>query len=398
MEFFQRKLKGRIPSNSAQAAHTADTLFQNQNQNQNQATDDQTLQIQVHTALSDFTLNVDITLPARGIHGIFGHSGAGKTTLLQIIAGLMPVDHAHIRFSGVQWQCALGSIPPEKRSVGVVFQDSRLFNWLTVRQNLTLAARYARKTPPDIVQLAERLGFTPLLDLAAHKLSGGQRQRVAIARALMATPALLLLDEPLSALDSHARRLLTAEIARLAKELDLPMLYVSHAMEEVVTLCEQIVVLRAGEVEAQGEPTDLFSRTDLSLAQHPEAAVLLNTQITGYDAENQQIIADCEGQQLRIPGDEMAVQSWRLRVLAREVLLSRSELPPCSVQNRLWCRITQIGEPHNGMVMVQLYCGLQPLLARISCRALNQMALRNDEWVFAYIKAVGLVESVTTAL
>ncbi|MGL4269627.1 MAG: molybdenum ABC transporter ATP-binding protein, partial [Plesiomonas sp.] len=339
------------------------------------------LQVDIRHTLPDFTLQAAFSLPPAGIHGIIGHSGAGKSTLLRILSGLTPAQQGQIRCGDTCWQEGRYSLPPEQRSAGMVFQDSRLFHWLTVRENLQLAARFATGVVPDYPQLAERLGFSALLDMPARALSGGQKQRVALARALMATPRWLLLDEPLSALDHRARRLLLDEIAMLSREFCLPMLYVSHAMEEVVTLCRQVVLLNQGRVEAIGSPVSLFADPALSLAQHPDAAVLLETQICGYDSEGQQILADCGGQTLRIPGDVRTKGRLLLRIMAREVILSRTPLHGSSLQNALQCQVTCIGQPQQGMLMVQLSCAGQPLLARISYRALNQLDLHLQDHV-----------------
>lgn len=353
------------------------------------------LQVDITHTLPDFSLQAAFTLPEEGIHGIIGHSGAGKSTLLRILAGLTPAQQGQIHCGEVCWQNGMQSLPPEQRSAGMVFQDSRLFHWLTVQENLQLAARFAKGNRPEPAQLAERLGFSALLDMPARALSGGQKQRVALARALMATPRWLLLDEPLSALDHHARRLLLDEIAALSRELALPMLYVSHAMEEVVTLCRQVVLLHQGCVEATGSPVSLFADPALSLAQHPDAAVLLETTVSGYDHDGRQILASCGGQTLRIPGDIRTDARLLLRVMAREVILSRAPLHGSSLQNALQCQVTCIGQPQQGMVMVQLSCAGQPLLARISYRALSQLDLHLHDTVLAYIKAAGLVDGGT---
>ena len=229
-----------------------------------------------------FELDCDLTLPLGGILGLFGPSGCGKSTLLRIIAGLdrAPSDVLH-------WQGRdLAALLPEARRIGLVFQDSRLFPHMTVLGNLQLAAGKGRGRWQHEA-LAMRLGFADLLGQPAHGLSGGQRQRVALGRALLAEPDLLLLDEPFSALDSRSRIHQAHVLKGLQRESGIPMIFVSHAMEEVSLLCDQLVLQEGGRVEAQGRPSEIFARTDLSLASRDDAGVMLTATLAHYDDAEQ---------------------------------------------------------------------------------------------------------------
>ncbi len=200
----------------------------------------------------------------------------------------------------MNWQGrALSDLLPEARRIGLVFQDSRLFPHLSVLGNLQLAARKGRgRWQPEA--LATRLGFAELLPQPAHGLSGGQRQRVALARALLAEPDLLLLDEPFSALDRRSRIHQAHVLKGLQQENGIPMIFVSHAMEEVSLLCDQLVLLADGRVEAQGRPSEIFARIDLSLASRDDAGVMLAATLSHYDDDEQMATLQLGEQQLRV--------------------------------------------------------------------------------------------------
>jgi len=206
------------------------------------------LQIDISHHHQHFDLNLKCQFPATGISGVFGHSGSGKTTLLRCIAGLETEVSGQINFHGQQWLGAKRPVIAEQRKVGLVFQDSRLFPHLTVYQNLTLAQAQVRKPIHDIKQLCDDFGITALLTKAAHSLSSGQQQRVAIIRSLVAQPQLLLLDEPLSALDMHAKEQLMVLIKAFSEKHNLPMIYVSHSAREISQLCDQLLMLKHGEM------------------------------------------------------------------------------------------------------------------------------------------------------
>ncbi|MFN3716821.1 MAG: molybdenum ABC transporter ATP-binding protein [Thiobacillus sp.] len=212
------------------------------------------LHLAVDWPRGDFHLQVELDLPARGITSLFGHSGSGKTTLLRLIAGLERAP-ATIRLGGETWQDERRFTPPHRRPVGVVFQDAALFPHLTARQNIDFGRRRAASPMNDteLAHLVELLGIDALLDHKPARLSGGEGQRVAIARALAVKPELLLMDEPLSALDDKRRREILPYLDRLHAELDIPVLYVTHSVDEVARLADHLVVLDSGSVVWHGD-------------------------------------------------------------------------------------------------------------------------------------------------
>ncbi|MEL3919822.1 molybdenum ABC transporter ATP-binding protein [Aeromonas enteropelogenes] len=346
------------------------------------------LQFKACRAFGPFTLDCELALELGGILGLFGPSGCGKSTLLRIIAGLdrQPCDRLHWRGH------ELAPLLPEMRRIGLVFQDSRLFPHMTVLGNLQLAARKGRgRWQPQV--LAERLGFAELLQQPAHALSGGQRQRVALGRALLAEPDLLLLDEPFSALDRRSRIHQAHVLKALQRESGIPMIFVSHAMEEVSLLCDQLVLLEGGRVEAQGRPSEIFARTDLSLASRDDAGVMLDATLAHYDDDEQMATLQLGEQTLRVTMSHAPdeVGPLQIKVAGRDVVIATAPIEYSSLSNCLVTRLLALREVRPGQTLLQLALGEQILLARITSRSANRLALELDQRIYAYIKAVSLV-------
>ncbi|MCE9958029.1 molybdenum ABC transporter ATP-binding protein [Aeromonas rivipollensis] len=335
-----------------------------------------------------FELDCDLSLPLGGILGLFGPSGCGKSTLLRIIAGLdrAPSDVLH-------WQGRdLAALLPEARRIGLVFQDSRLFPHLTVLGNLQLAVGKGRgRWQPEA--LALRLGFADLLGQPAHALSGGQRQRVALGRALLAEPDLLLLDEPFSALDSRSRIHQAHVLKGLQRESGIPMIFVSHAMEEVSLLCDQLVLLADGRLEAQGRPSEIFARTDLSLASRDDVGVMLTATLAHYDNDEQMATLQLGDQSLMVTMEHAPDETGELqiKVAGRDLVIATAPITHSSLSNCLATRLLEVREVRPGQTLLQLALGQQILLARITSRSAKRLALVPGQRLYAYIKAVSLV-------
>ncbi|WP_447838320.1 molybdenum ABC transporter ATP-binding protein [Aeromonas salmonicida] len=363
-------------------------MSQPANMSQGNALHRHPLQLDARREFGPFTLDCTLTLELEGILGLFGPSGCGKSTLLRILAGLD-------RQSGdrLWWgdrECA--ELLPEARRIGLVFQDSRLFPHLTVLGNLQLAARKGRgRWQPEA--LAARLGFADLLAQPAHGLSGGQRQRVALGRALLAEPDLLLLDEPFSALDSRSRIHQAHVLKGLQRESGIPMIFVSHAMEEVSLLCDQLVLLEGGRVEAQGRPSEIFARTDLSLASRDDAGVMLDATLAHYDDDEQMATLQLGEQTLRVTMNRMPDESGplQIKVAGRDVVIATAPIEHSSLSNCLTTRLMAVREVRPGQTLLQLALGEQILLARITSRSATRLALAPEQQIYAYIKAVSLV-------
>ena len=335
-----------------------------------------------------FELDCDLTLPLGGILGLFGPSGCGKSTLLRIIAGLdrAPSDVLH-------WQGRdLAALLPEARRIGLVFQDSRLFPHMTVLGNLQLAAGKGRGRWQHEA-LAMRLGFADLLGQPAHGLSGGQRQRVALGRALLAEPDLLLLDEPFSALDSRSRIHQAHVLKGLQRESGIPMIFVSHAMEEVSLLCDQLVLQEGGRVEAQGRPSEIFARTDLSLASRDDAGVMLTATLAHYDDAEQMATLQLGDQTLMVTMEHAPDETGELqiKVAGRDLVIATAPIVHSSLSNCLETRLLEAREVRPGQTLLQLALGQQILLARITSRSAARLALVPGQRLYAYIKTVSLV-------
>ncbi|MFM1700082.1 molybdenum ABC transporter ATP-binding protein [Aeromonas salmonicida] len=346
------------------------------------------LNLHARREFGPFTLDCTLTLELEGILGLFGPSGCGKSTLLRIIAGLDRQSEDRLLWRGRECAAQL----PEARRIGLVFQDSRLFPHLTVLGNLQLAARKGRgRWQPE--SLAARLGFADLLAQPAHALSGGQRQRVALGRALLAEPDLLLLDEPFSALDSRSRIHQAHVLKGVQRESGIPMIFVSHAMEEVSLLCDQLVLLEGGRVEAQGRPSEIFARTDLSLASRDDAGVMLYATLAHYDDDEQMATLQLGEQTLRVTMNRMPDESGplQIKVAGRDVVIATAPIEHSSLSNCLTTRLMAVREVRPGQTLLQLALGEQILLARITSRSATRLALAPEQQIYAYIKAVSLV-------
>ncbi|MGS3151547.1 molybdenum ABC transporter ATP-binding protein [Aeromonas sanarellii] len=346
------------------------------------------LHLKTQRRFGGFELDCDLTLPLGGILGLFGPSGCGKSTLLRILAGLDRAPSDSLRWQGRE----LAVLKPEARRIGLVFQDARLFPHLSVLGNLQLAAGKGRgRWQPEA--LAARLGFAELLAQPAHGLSGGQRQRVALGRALLAEPDLLLLDEPFSALDSRSRIHQAHALKGLQRESGIPMIFVSHAMEEVSLLCDQLVLLADGRLEAQGRPSEIFARTDLSLASRDDAGVMLTATLDHYDDDEQMATLRLGDQTLMVTMEHSPDETGELqiKVAGRDLVIATAPIEHSSLSNCLATRLLEVREVRPGQTLLQLALGQQILLARITSRSAKRLALVPGQRLYAYIKAVSLV-------
>lgn len=345
-----------------------------------------------------FRLQADCGIPDRGITAVYGPSGSGKSTLLDCIAGLRRAETgSHIRFRQHTWQDADQFIPPWQRRIGYVFQDARLFPHLSVRQNLEYAV--TRRRQGQGVSLEEASGWLELEDLLASKpaaLSAGQKQRVAIARALLSAPQLLLLDEPLANLDHAASRQCIDHLLRLARELRLPMIYISHDIEEVSQLADHLVMLDRGQVAGQGPLLDLCSRLDTRLSHEEQAAAILIGSILRHDAEFGLTELAVAGHTVRVAQQSQAPgQTRRLRVPARDVSVCRQRPGDSSILNILPVTLDQIAADGESRVLLRLALGSQFLLARITRKSAVELQLQVGDRLFAQIKSAALLMDAT---
>ncbi|BCU06427.1 molybdenum ABC transporter ATP-binding protein [Allochromatium tepidum] len=346
----------------------------------------------------EFSLAVELDLPGRGVTALFGHSGSGKTTLLRLIAGLIQVRDGHLTVNGEVWQEGETFRPTHQRPLGYVFQEASLFPHLTARGNLAYGMKRVGNAMDRqaLEQAVELLGIAHLLDRRPHQLSGGERQRVAIARALALHPKLLLMDEPLAALDLKRKQEILPYLERLHDALDIPVLYVSHAPDEVARLADTVVLLEQGRVRAQGTVTEVFSRLDLALAQDQGASTLIECTVAGHDDEDALTRVTFAGGHLWLGRLQRPLGARvRVRIHARDVSLALVEPTSSTILNILPARIQELREIEPAQVLVKLALGEAQdttLLARITRLSANRLGLQVGLSVFAQVKTVALMD------
>jgi len=354
------------------------------------------LQIQSVLQRPGFTLDMALALPANGITALFGASGSGKTTALRVLAGLEPQAQGRISVQGDIWQDSAQGIfkPVQQRALGYVFQEASLFAHLNVQGNLQYGFKRTplRQRSQSWDATLELLGIGHLLQRWPNELSGGERQRVAIARALATSPRLLLLDEPLAALDAARKRDILPYLERLQTELRLPVIYVTHAVEEVARLADHLVLLDGGRVTAQGPTAELLTRLDLSLTQDDNAGAVLRCQVLQHDDADYLTLTRFAGGELLLPRQNCTVgHSLRVRVAARDVSLTLHHQTGTSILNILPCTVTALAAQGNGHIMVALNTHGTPLLAKITHRSCQALDLAPGKALFAQIKGVAIL-------
>lgn len=343
-----------------------------------------------------FNLDVDLALPGRGVTALFGHSGSGKTTLLRVLAGLERVSGARVALGDEVWQDDARKVfvPTHERGIGYVFQEASLFPHLSVRANLEFGRKRLKLAGRrfDLLAVAELLGIERLLDASPATLSGGERQRAAIARTLLASPRLLLMDEPLAALDLRRKLEILPYLERLHDELALPVVYVSHAADEVARLADHLVVLEEGRVLASGPLAATLARLDLAANFQDDAGVMIETRLQAHDADGLSHLAFAGGVLLVGQRDVAIGTRVRCRIHARDVSLALERPRGSSITNILPARVDAVGPSGTpGQVLVRLVVGDTVLLARITERSRRELAIAPGGAVWAQVKAVALL-------
>ncbi len=357
--------------------------------------------LDIEKDLGAFSLRAVIEAPESGVLALFGPSGAGKSSIVNAIAGLLRPDRGRIVLGEriLFDRQAFIDVPPERRGVGYVFQDARLFPHVTVAANLLYGRRCAeRRSDTDGLDLSlERvvslLGLSAVLERRPRTLSGGERQRVALGRALLSRPRLLLLDEPLAALDSSRRAEILDYLEHLKSALDLPMIYVSHAVDEVVRLADRVAVVRDGRVAGLGLMANVLSDpalARLSGAGEPMAVIEAVSEGPAPGADDLTRFV-FPGGTLALPGPLCSAgETVRLRLRAREVILAREMPAALSVRNALACVVKDVTPGGAGVVDVRLALGATTIVARITHAAAVALALAPDLPVFALIKSLAV--------
>lgn len=352
------------------------------------------LSVDIRKKLGAFSIDAQFTTDTT-VTALFGQSGAGKTSIVNMIAGLVRPDEGHIELDGqVLFDSARGiDLPVGKRRLGHVFQESRLFPHLTVKQNLTFA-RWAggRRSSRSLAEVVDLLAIGPLLDRRPGRLSGGERQRVAIGRALLADPRVLLMDEPLASLDQARKSEILPYLDRLRREAGIPIVYVSHALDEVARLAETLVIVSNGGVMASGPLGEVMTRLDLGPATgRHEAGGILEGVVSALDDQWGLHQLDVEGRKLEVPALKAEIgDRVRLRIRARDVAIALERPKALSIRNMLAAQIIEITEESGAYAEVLCAIGAQRLRARLTRASVVELGLAPGLEVHALVKSIAV--------
>jgi len=352
------------------------------------------LEVAAKARLGSFSLDIQFEVEGGGITALFGRSGAGKTSTVNVIAGLRRPDSGRVALDGdVLFDSTAGiDVAPERRRIGYVFQEGRLFPHMTAAGNLAYGMR--RIQAPDrsvsFDHVVDLLGLRGLLYRRPADLSGGEKQRVAVGRALLMSPRVLLMDEPLASLDAPRKGEILPFIERLREDLSIPVVYVSHVIEEIVRLADRMVLMSDGRVAAQGPVEEVMSRIDLQpLTGRYEAGAVVTALVSGYDRDYDLTHLTFAGGVMQIPGIEVPVgERLRIRIRARDVALSVTEPTGLSIRNVFAGTVTDVSV--DGAFADLVVDVGTPIWARITARSLDELKLAPGARVFALVKSVAI--------
>jgi molybdate transport system ATP-binding protein len=336
----------------------------------------------------DFPFSVDVEFPERGITAVFGSSGSGKTTFLRCIAGLENPRQGYFQIGNEIWQKDNFFLPVHKRAVGYVFQEPSLFPHLTVLENVRYGVKRALlQGNSSLDALFRLLDIERLLQRYPHSLSGGEAQRVAIARALAVNPKILLMDEPLSSLDSKRKEEIVPYFEKLHRELGIPVVYVSHSLDEVLRLADHMILLDKGGVVAEGGAYEVVTRFDLPLALAPDAQFVLNARVLSHDSEFCLTTLGFDGGSLVVPLQSVSVGSAvRVLISARDVSVTLHRQTETSILNILPARIDDVKNLEDGHVLLRLFVGNSCFLSRLSRKSFVMLGLSPGRDLFLQVK------------
>jgi molybdate transport system ATP-binding protein len=352
------------------------------------------IKAQFHIRRNDFVMDVELNLPDKGVTALFGPSGCGKTSILRAMAGLDHYPNGALSVGDTVWQSANLFVPPHERSLGFVFQEASLFPHLTVRGNLDFAYKRApiENRRLGIEQVIDFLELKDLLPRKPDTLSGGEKQRVAIGRALAANPKLLMMDEPLVGLDHKRKEEVLPYMEALHTELDIPVVYVSHSIDEVAHLAHHLVLMERGSILASGDIHELFTRLDLPLARYNNAASIIEAVVGGHDEEFHLTRLDFAGGSFTIPIENMQIGARvRLQLAARDVSITMAHQSDTSILNIFPAVVDEISETSPSQVTVKLLAGHVPLLSHITRKSAATLGLQVGGMVYAQAKSVALL-------
>ncbi|MFK5986823.1 MAG: molybdenum ABC transporter ATP-binding protein [Pseudomonadota bacterium] len=350
--------------------------------------------VQLNIQRENFTLNVDVKMPARGVTAIFGPSGCGKTTLLRAIAGLEPHCKGFLQVADSLWQDKNYSLAAHQRPLGYVFQEASLFSHLNVEQNLQYGVKRVTHSlhKVSLNHAIDLLDIRLLLKRKPHQLSGGEKQRVAIARAVALSPKILLMDEPLAALDLARKKEILPYLESLHDVLDIPILYVSHSPEEVARLADHLILLEQGKVIASGNILEMLTRLDIPLAHGDDAGALLEATVVNYDKNYDLSYLEFAAGQIAVAGKASGVgAAVRLRIAARDVSLTLEYQSGTSILNIFPVTIIELVDENSAQMIVKLSAGGILLLSRVTRKSAQLLDLKPGKELYAQVKSVALL-------
>ncbi len=359
-----------------------------------------TLDLKLALAYGEFSLEVNQAIPTQGITAIYGPSGSGKTTLLRAVAGLLRSPAGQIKYNGQVWQDNTDFMPTHQRGLAYVFQEPSLFEHLSVKENID----YAFKRVPDRQKkispehAIKALGLQHLLVRDPQTLSGGEKQRVAIARAICSNPSLLLMDEPLSALDSNSKREILPMIASLRQRFNIPIVYVSHALDEVARLADHLVLMERGRVLASGDIQLMLSQLDLPLARGANAESVIEAVVALHDDQFgltylDSLVGRFSVLKRSLPMGELLPLGEKVRLLiaARDVSITLDRQRNTSILNIFPATIDQIETTGVAQVTIRLISNNTPVLARLTKKSASLMNLKLGDSVYLQAKSVAIL-------
>ena len=351
------------------------------------------IECKIKVQLESFTLDANFSIPDRGITVVFGPSGSGKTTLLRAIAGLEKSDEGFLKIGDSVWQKGEDFLATHKRQIGYVFQDAALFDHLDVKGNLNFVIKRAIGLKEDFIEsIHNLLEIKTLLNRKTTQLSGGERQRVAIARALLTNPKILLLDEPLSALDLKRKNEILPYLDSIHNDLEIPILYVTHSQDEMSRLADHLLLIEDGNIIGSGPVNDMLTRFDMPLSHGGDAVSIIEAEVLKRDSEFNLMHLDFLGGQFIVPDNSFPVQTKvRIRVVARDVSLTKSKQVDTSILNIFPAMVQEIVNEGEAQVMVRLQIKETILLACITRKSSYKLRLEKGSEVFVQVKSVAIL-------
>jgi molybdate transport system ATP-binding protein len=339
----------------------------------------------------DFCVDAEFTIPAKGVLGIFGHSGSGKTTLLRCVAGLEKNVKGRIEVNGETWLDKKKSLSSQQRNIGYIFQESRLFPHLTVIKNLEYGAKRNPENNQNIEReyLYELLNIGHLLNRRPFQLSGGEKQRIAIGRALLKNPQMLLLDEPLASLDEKRKQEILPYLERLHEELNIPMLYVSHNMDEMLRLCDYMLVMEQGQVKFNGNIHNALVAPGSPLAKVENAVAVLEGTVSKQEKDfDISTVHTVNGNKFQVPGLLSIGKHVRLIIFASDVSVTKNKAVDSSILNIIEGVVSAVLDKKDGRVLLQINCNQEILLSLISIKSFQLLQLALNKKIYIQVKAV----------